>query len=200
MVDDGRAVLRRYRDDGSNGAERLLAQVRKNRAVIRFAAGEALHPGRLRAALGAYRDALARQDALFTREGFDDITDAMRHAGGSALVVDRIARRGTAPDVAASFMRRLGIAHERDSRLAGARRAASEAIDLHNNELGISVALDHLGSGRSTAAHEQALEGAVLRALADGRALVLDAPGATPRASTGAELAAVLREPSRLTA
>jgi hypothetical protein len=194
---EGVDVLRRY---GPGGSQSLMGQVRTNRNMIRFASTQVLHPFRFKAALGAYRDALVRQRELFLTQRVDDVTDAMRHAGTSALVVDRIARRGTRPDVAGEFMRRLGRAHELDSELAGAHRAASEAMDLHNNELGISMALEHLAatSGPSSRAGEQALEGAVLRALADGRGLVLDAPTAPVRASTADDLARVLRDPSRI--
>ena len=190
-------TLRRY---GPGGSQSIGQQLATNRNVIRFAAGEALHPRRFLAGLGAYRDALARQNALFLQQRVDDVTDAMRHTNASALVVERVRRTGATLDVAASFMRRLGRAHEADSELAGAHRAASEAMDLHNNELGISLALAHARGGASaSAAGEQALQGAVLRAVADGRALVLDAPTAAPRPSTAAELRAVLRDPGLIT-
>jgi hypothetical protein len=73
-------------------------------------------------------------------------------------------------------------------------------MDLHNNELGIGLAIEHVATsaGPSSRAGEQALEGAVLRALADGRGLVLDAPTAPVRASTADDLVAVLRDPSRI--
>jgi hypothetical protein len=187
-------VLGRYA--GGSGRQHLVEQYRTNRNVIRFAASQWNHPFRLQAATRAYADALTRQDALFTRQAVDDITDAMRHANASALVVDRLVRKGARPDRAAEFMRRLGLAHEADSELTGVHRATSEAMDLHNNELGIAVGLDHLARSGSSAAGEQALEGAVLRALADGRALVLDSKTAPPRASTADELRAVLRDPS----
>jgi hypothetical protein len=193
---EGFDAVRRY---GPGGSQSLVEQVKTNKAMIRFASSQVLHPFRFRAALGAYSDALVRQKALFLQQHVDDVTDAMRHAGASALVVDRIARRtSTRPEVAAEFMRRLGQAHELDSELTGLHRASSEAMDLHNNELGISLALEHLAGspGPSSRAGEQALEGAVLRALADGRALVLDAPEVPVRASTADELRAVLRDPS----
>jgi hypothetical protein len=192
---EGIGALRRY---GPGGTQSLVGQIRSNRAMIRFASSQVLHPIRFRAALGAYQDALVRQGELFVSQRVDDITDAMRHAGASALVVDRIARKGSSPDVAAEFMRRLGQAHEVDSELAGVHRIASETMDLHNNELGIGLALEHIAShaGPSSRAGEQALEGAVLRALADGRALVLDSPTSPVRASTADELRAVLRDPS----
>jgi hypothetical protein len=176
----------------------LVGRVRDNRNVIGFALSELHHPLRLRTAVGAYRTGIARQNALFLRQQVDDVTDAMRHAGTSALVVDRLVERGTRPSIAARFMRRLGQAHERDSDLplGSAHRIASERMDLHNNDLGISIAVERAMRGSSTPAGEQALEGAVLRALADGRALVLDAPTSPVRASTAAELRAVLRDPS----
>ncbi len=191
LVGDGLRTLR-----GGGIVERL----RDNRNVIRFAVSELPHPGRLRTAVGAYRDGIARQNVLFLRQQVDDITDSMRHAGTSALVVDRLVQRGTQPSIAARFMRRLGQAHERDSSLplGSAHRISSERMDLHNNELGIGMALDHARRGASSPAGEQALEGAVLRALADGRALVLDAPTAPLRASTRSELTALLRDPSRI--
>ncbi len=193
MVGDG---LRALRDAGPIG------RIRQNRNVIGFALAELHSPFRLGTAFGAYRDGIARQNVLFLRQQVDDITDAMRHAGTSALVVDRLLDRGTKPSVAASFMRRLGQAHERDSDLAvgSAHRIASERMDLHNNDLGIGIAVARAGTrGTTSAAGEQALQGAVLRALADGRALVLDAPTAAVRASTRDELVAVLRDPSLIT-
>ena len=192
LVGDAVRVLR---DEG------IVDRIRQNRNVIGFALSELHHPLRLGRAVGAYRAGIARQDALFLRQRLDDVTDAMRHAGTSALVVDRLVQRGTQPSIAARFMRRLGQAHERDSQLplGSAHRLASERMDLHNNELGIGIAVEHARRGMSSPAGEQALEGAVLRALADGRALVLDAPTAPLRASTRAELAAVLRDPSILT-
>jgi hypothetical protein len=177
----------------------LIERVRQNRHVIGFALTELHHPKRMLTAVSAYRDGIARQGALFVRQRVDDVTDAMRHAGTSALVVDRLVDTGAKPSVAARFMRRLGQAHERDSDLplGSAHRIASERMDLHNNELGIGIALEHAGRrATGSAAGEQALEGAVLRALADGRALVLDAPTAPLRPSTADELAAVLRDPS----
>lgn len=194
MVGDG---LRALRDAGP------LGRVRQNRNVIGFALSELHHPLRLRTAVGAYRDGIARQNALFLRQQVDDVTDAMRHAGTSALVVDRLMERGAKPSVAARFMRRLGEAHERDSDLplGSAHRIASERMDLHNNDLGIGIAVQRVSNrlaGRAAAspAGDQALEGAVLRALANGRALVLDAPTAPIRATTRAELTALLRDPS----
>jgi len=96
-------------------------------------------------------------------------------------------------------MRGIGIAHEQDSTLQGAHREAAERMDLHNNELGIELALRHLatgGSGPGTAVHGvDELGRTVLRALAQGRGLVLDAPTATPRATIAADLTAVLRRP-----
>jgi hypothetical protein len=139
-----------------------------------------------------YRGSITRQAELFTKQRVDDITDAMRHAGTSARMVQGLARRGTAPETAAEFMRRMGQAHERDSDLTGWHQLASEVMDLHNNELGISIGLEHLRSSTDV------LEGAVLRALADGRALVVDSPTSLPRASTREELTAVLRDPSLL--
>lgn len=197
VLQEGFGAVRRY---GPGGSQSIIDQVSTNRNMIRFARSQVLHPLRFRTALGAYGDALARQNALFLRQPTDSIADAMRHAGASALVVDRIARRGTKPEVAAEFMRRLGRAHELDSQLSGIHRATSEAMDLHNNELGIGLALEHLAGsgGPSSRAGEQALEGAVLRALADGRGLVLDGPTIPPRASTAAELRAVLRDPSAI--
>jgi hypothetical protein len=193
---EGLEILQRYTGDG--GRQHVRAQLATNRHMIRFAVSELPHPFRLKTAVRAYSDALVRQQALFTRQRVDDITDAMRHAGASALVVDRLVQRGTKPSTAASFMRRLGEAHERDSELVGLHRAASEAMDLHNNELGIALALDHAGRGASARGAEQALEGVVLGALADGRGLVLDAPNLPPRASTAGDLVAVLRDPSRI--
>lgn len=166
--------------------------------MLRFGVTQVLHPRRMKTAVRAYSDALARQDALFSVQKVDDITDAMRHAGASALVVDRLIAGGTRPSVASEFMRRVGLAHELDSELTGLHRAYSEAMDLHNNELGISLALEHAAAGRSGRAGEQALEGAVLRALADGRAVVLDATTRPPRPSTAADLLAVLRDPARI--
>lgn len=191
LVGDGLRALR-----GSGIVERI----HDNRNVIRFALAELHSPRRLHAAVNAYRDGIARQNALFLRQQVDDVTDAMRHAGTSALVVDRLVQRGTQPSVAARFMRRLGQAHERDSSLplGSAHRTSSERMDLHNNDLGIALAVEHARRGASSPAGEQALEGAVLRALADGRALVLDAPAAPVRATTRSELAAVLRDPSVL--
>lgn len=185
-------AVRVLRDEG------IVARIRQNRNVLGFALSELHHPTRLRSAVGAYRTAIARQNALFLRQQVDDVTDAMRHAGTSALVVDRLVQRGTRPSIAARFMRRLGEAHERDSTLplGSAHRTSSERMDLHNNDLGIGVALEHVRRGASSPAGEQALEGAVLRAMADGRALVLDAPTAPLRASTRAELVALLRDPS----
>lgn len=189
LVGDGLRVLR----DGAT-----VERVRDNRNVIGFVLSELHHPFRLRSAVHAYRAGIARQNALFLRQQVDDITDAMRHAGTSALVVDRLVQRGTQPSIASRFMRRLGQAHERDSQLpfGSAHRVASERMDLHNNELGIGLAIGHARRGASSPAGEQALEGAVLRALADGRALVLDAPTAPLRASTHGELAVLLRDPS----
>lgn len=200
MVGDG---LRALRDVAP------ISRVRGNRNVIGFALSELHHPIRLHTAVGAYRDGVARQNVLFLRQQVDDITDAMRHAGTSALVVDRLVERGAKPSIAARFMRRLGQAHERDSDLplGSAHRVASERMDLHNNELGIGIAVARAGRGgpamtsaatsaATSEAGEQALQGAVLRALADGRALVLDSPTAPVRASTRAELMAVLRDPS----
>lgn len=190
-------VLRRY---GPGGTESILEQLRTNKHVIKFAIRETRDVRTFAAGLDAYRASLVRQDALFTRQRVDDITDAMRHANASALVVDRIRRVGTPLDVAAGFMRRLGQAHEADSTLTGAHRAASEAMDLHNNELGIAIALRHANATSATdvLAGEQALEGAVLRALAAGEGLVLDTPTSLPRASTIDELRAVLRDPGVL--
>lgn len=195
-VGDVASIFRRYA--GGDGARHLVDQVRTNRHLLGVAAAESLHPFRLKAGVRAYADALARQDALFAVQRLDDVTDAMRHAGASALVVDRLVARGTRPGVAADFMRRVGRAHELDSELTGLHRAYSEAMDLHNNELGISVALEHARAGATGAAGEQALEGSVLRALADGRGLVLDGPTIPPRASAAADLRAVLRDPSRI--
>lgn len=192
FISEGVGALQRY---GPGGSQSIGQQIRTNRHVIRFALGEVHHPRRFVAALGGYRDALARQNALFVRQQVDDVTDAMRHVNASALVVARVRNTGAKPSVAADFMRRLGRAHEADSELTGLHRATSEAMDLHNNELGIAIALRH-GRGAS----EQALEGAVLRALADGKGLVLDAPtAAAPRPSTAADLQRVLRDPSILT-
>jgi len=190
LVGEGLGALRR----GT-----LVDRLRQNRHVLGFAITELHHPRRLHAALGAYRDGVARQDALFVRQRVDDITDAMRHAGTSALVVDRLVERGTRPSIAERFMRRLGTAHERDSDLTGVHRASSQAMDLHNNDLGIAIGSSHPRLPDRTG-REQALEGAVLRALAEGRGLVLDAPTAPLRASTADELRAVLRDPSVISA
>lgn len=197
MLDDGARAFRRY---GTDGGRHLVDELRTNRHVLGFVASQLHHPVRVHAATGAYVDALRRQGALFASQRVDDVTDAMRHAGASALVVDRLVQRRTSPGVAAEFMRRLGQAHERDSQLTGAHRAASELMDLHNNELGISTALQHAAAGLSGRAGEQALEGAVLQAISRGRGLVLDSPKSTPRPATTADLRAVLRDPWRIPA
>jgi hypothetical protein len=168
----------------------LVHMLTENRNVLRYALTQVAHPFELVTASRIYRSSIARQAELFTQQHVDDVTDAMRHAGTSARMVQGLVRHGTTEQRAASFMRALGQAHERDSDLVGVHRATSEAMDLHNNELGIAVAREHL------TATPQALEGAVLRALADGRATVLGpAPTFAPRASTEAELRAVLRDP-----
>lgn len=196
ILGEGRATLRRIASDAGS----LVGQARTNRNMIRFVGTQVVHPRRLHIALGAYRDSMARQGQLFIRQQVDDISDAMRHAGASARVVDRVARGGSKPQVAAEFMRRMGRAHELDSSLTGIHRELSIAQDLHNNELGIATALRHLDGrrGPSSRAGEQALEGAVLRALAEGRGRVLDSPTGPLRRSTADELARVLRDPANI--
>ncbi len=196
VMGEAGSILGRYAGEG--GAGRLVDQLRTNRHMLRFGATQVLHPFRLKTGVRAYADALARQDVLFSAQRIDDVTDAMRHVGASALVVDRLVQRGTKPSVAGEFMRRVGIAHEMDSGLTGMHRIFSEQMDLHNNELGIELALQHAAAGASSRGAEQALEGAALRAIADGRAVVLDAPTTPPRPSTMDELRAVLRDPSML--
>lgn len=191
------ATLGRYTGDGGR---HLVDQYRTNRSLIGVAARQAFHPFRLHTAAEAYGDALARQAALFTAQHVDDVTDAMRHAGASALVVDRVVRSGASPEAAAELMRRIGRAHERDSELSGLHRVGGETMDLHNNELGIELGLAHVraADGAGSAAGEQALEGSVLRALAAGRGLLLDSPTSPPRPTSSEDLRAVLRDPSLL--
>lgn len=185
-------ALRGY--SGSGG--RLLDQVRTNHHLLRAVTGELHHPRRLHAAMRGYADALVRQGAIFTSTRIDDVTDAMRHIGAMGLMTRRVGLLGrTGTDDAAALARRIGRAHERDSRLQGARRALSEAMDLHNNALGIELGRASLQrSPVASRAADQALEGAALRAIADGRARVLDAPLGPVRASTEADLLAVLAD------
>lgn len=151
------------------------------------------HPRWMLIAFQAERDARLGEAELFfggRHIGYDNGTDAYRHAYGSALIMYRIMRDGKAtPAEALAYSRGGGIAHEQDSFLRGPHYHNSRAMDLINNELGYRIALEQARVGLDAGGDER-VRLATLDAIRAGRAIVLDHVNLPPRRSRPGDLAA----------
>lgn len=158
------------------------------RNVIAFAVAHLAHPGRLAIAYQGELDARNAEQNIFyggTRRGYDNGPDAFRHTYASALICFRLIRDGgMSPDDAARFTREAGLAHERDSMLTGRHFITSRAMDVHNNDVGIALAVEHARRGvAGGAAGDRTLGLAVFDAIRSGRTVVLQSAESDPRPS-----------------
>lgn len=104
------------------------------------------------------KKAIDTANATFPADGQDDHTDAFRHTYWNALLTARFG---------ADFAREIATAHE----AVPDHTAASEAMDLHNNEVGRQIAVAHPG------ASPEELAVLVREAVDSGRTVVVDRGG-----------------------
>jgi hypothetical protein len=179
-VDIGRYLLgERDVSEGGTDHATFTGKALSYRHVIGFGLRNVLRPEALYLGYQSQRQAIQRERDLFptaSRMGYENGADAFRHSYAASLLAYRLVTdAGMTPESAASFTRAAGVAHENDSQLSGAHYERSRAMDLHNNDVGISIGIEQALAGVSPTQSDQRIEGAVLSAIADGRMQVVEA-------------------------
>ena len=179
-VDVARYVLgREHISVGGTDTGTLTGRAMSFRHVIGFGLRNIVHPHALLIGYQQQHHARERESELFfggNGKGYDNGADAFRHTYGAALVSYHLVRDAhMSPDAAAQFTREAGIAHENDSQLTGKHADQSRRMDLHNNDVGISIGIEQAVQGLHPDGADQRIESAVLSAIARGETWVLDA-------------------------
>jgi hypothetical protein len=154
-----------------------------------------MHPTWLKVGWRAQQDAIRSEHELFQggtkKNGYDNASDAYRHAYGEALMSFRlITVAHTTVEQAIDLVSKEGLAHEADSQLTGLHDQYSSAMDMHNNAVGTDIGVRAAVSGLEPGpAADAKISGQVLDAIRGGKLMVLDTTTTPPRPSRAEDLA-----------
>lgn len=152
------------------------------------------HPTWLKVSIQAQQDAIRSEHELFqggtTKNGYDNASDAYRHAYGEALMAYRlITVAHTSIEQAIGLVAKEGIAHEADSQLTGLHNQYSSAMDMYNNAVGTDIGVRAATSGLQPGpAADAKISDQVIDAIRTGKLMVLDSTTTPPRFSNAADL------------
>jgi hypothetical protein len=154
-----------------------------------------VHPNWVKVGWAAQQDAIKAEHDLFQggtkKNGYDNGSDAYRHAYGEALMAFRlITVAGTTVEQAIDLVAKEGIAHEADSQLTGLHNQYSSAMDMHNIAVGSDIGVRAAVSGlKPSPEADKTISDRVIGAIKDGKLLVLDTTTTPPRATRESDLA-----------
>jgi hypothetical protein len=154
-----------------------------------------LHPNWVKVAWRAQQDAIASEHQLFQggtkKNGYDNASDAYRHAYGEALMSFRlITVAHTTVEQAIGLTAKEGLAHEADSKLTGLHNQYSSGMDMFNNAVGTDIGVRAAVAGMQPGpAADAALSSQVIDAIKGGKLVVLDSTTTPPRPGRASDLA-----------
>lgn len=159
-----------------------------------------MHPSWLKVGWKAQQDAIRSEHDIFQggtrKNGYDNASDAYRHAYGEALMAFRlITVAHTTVEDAIRMVAKEGIAHEADSQLTGLHNQYSSAMDMHNNAVGTDIGVRAAVGGLQPGPEADAtLSTQVIDAIKAGTLLILDTTTTPPRPTREADLAMPQRD------
>ena len=154
-----------------------------------------MHPKWLKVGWDAQQTAIKAEHDLFQggvrKNGYDNASDAYRHAYGEALMAYRlITVAGTTVEQAIDLVAKEGIAHEADSQLTGLHNQYSSAMDMHNNAVGTDIGVRAAVSGLKPGPEaDHKISDDVIDAIKAGKLMVLDTTTTPPRPTRESDLA-----------
>ncbi|MCW2928333.1 MAG: hypothetical protein JWM86_2301 [Thermoleophilia bacterium] len=188
---------------GQGGTARgtLWAKLTGDISLVKLALRTGIvHPSWVKVSYAAQMDAIQAEHDLFQggrdKQGYDNGSDAYRHAYGEALMSYRlITVAGTTVEQAIDLVAKEGIAHEADSKLTGLHNQYSSAMDMHNNAVGTDIGVRAAISGLQPGpAADTVISDQVLDAIRAGKLMVLDTTTTPPRPSRASDLALPQRD------
>jgi hypothetical protein len=183
---------------GQGGTARgsLWARLTGDRHLVALALKTAVtHPKWLKVSWDAQHDAIRSEHELFQggtkKNGYDNGSDAYRHAYGDALMAYRLITVGGASiEQSIKLVAKEGIAHEADSKLTGLHNQYSSAMDMFNNAVGTDIGVRAAASGLQPGPDaDSTISAQVIDAIRDGKLVVLDSTTTPPRPSRASDLA-----------